>query len=402
MKNRLQLIATAKKVLYEACTPFGIVAATGGSENYGRIWARDSVIAGSVGVLLKDEKIIIALAKSVQTLWAAQGKNGQIPSNVGVSAEGKIETVSYGTLAPRLDSVCWWIMGAAWTADIIASPDLYLGVEKAINLLEIWEYNGRGLMYVPTGGNWADEYVTQGYNLYDQVLRAKALKLAGEKWQREDWLAKSKQIFAVLTHNYWGKNGVETSANSYHEALFDKKKDINLPYWLCSMSPTGYDTRFDLFGNALALDSEITSSSQAVQVFAYIQAIIQGQKTKLMPTFFPIIDEKNPEWKQLQSHYLYRFKNEPGAFHNGGIWLMTLGWLGLAAAKWGQKEMINDILNQLSEVLYIDNEYNMYEYINSLTGKVGGVKNLTFSAAGILMLNFSQIYTDETQISQII
>lgn len=394
MKNRLQLIATAKKVLYAACTPFGIVAAAGGNENYGRIWARDAVIAGSVGILLQDEKIMHSLAKSVQTLWAAQGKNGQIPSNVGVSAEGKIETVSYGTLAPRLDSVCWWIMGAAWTADIIASPDLYLGVEKAINLLEIWEYNGRGLMYVPTGGNWADEYVTQGYNLYDQVLRAKALKLAGEKWQREDWLAKSMQIFAVLAANYWGKNGGETAANSYHEALFDKKKEIHLPYWLCSMSPTGYDTRFDLFGNALALDSEITTSSQAAQVFAYIRAIMQSQNTKLMPTFFPIIDEKNPEWEQLQSHYLYRFKNEPGAFHNGGIWLMTLGWLGLAAAKWGQKDLINDILNQLSDILYIDNEYNMYEYIHSLRGKVGGVKNLTFSAAGILMLSFSQMNAD--------
>ena len=50
----------------------------------------DAIKAGASGYLLKDEKIIQALAKSVQTLWAAQGKNGQIPSNVGVSADGKI------------------------------------------------------------------------------------------------------------------------------------------------------------------------------------------------------------------------------------------------------------------------------------------------------------------------
>lgn len=390
MKNRTQLITSAKKVLYEACTPHGIVAAVGAGENYGRIWARDSVIAGSVGILYKDEKIINALAESVRVLWAAQGKNGQIPSNVAVAADGKIESISYGTLAPRLDSVCWWIMGAAWTADYFISPNFYKSVEKAIDLLEIWEYNGRGFIYVPTGGNWADEYVTQGYTLYDQVLRAKALKAAGETWQRPDWLAKSEQIFKMIGANYWGKSDAKIAEKDiYHAAIFDKKKEISLPYWLCSLSPTGYDTRFDLFGNALALNSELTSSTQAVQIFAYIDVVMQSQKTKLMPTFFPIINEKSPEWEKLKAHYLYRFKNEPGAFHNGGIWLMTLGWLGLAAAKWGQVEMINGILDRLSEILWIDNEYNMYEYIHALTGKVGGVKNLTFSAAGILMLDIS-------------
>jgi hypothetical protein len=34
-----------------------------------------------------------------------------------------------------------------------------------------WEFNNKGLLYVPLSGNWADEYITDGYVLYDQLLR---------------------------------------------------------------------------------------------------------------------------------------------------------------------------------------------------------------------------------------
>ncbi|MBK7466490.1 MAG: hypothetical protein IPJ43_06555 [Saprospiraceae bacterium] len=56
----------------------------------------------------------------------------------------------------------------------LLKPAIY----KCLNVLEIWEYNSRGLIYTPLGGNWADEYPTSGYTLYDNVLRYWALREA--------------------------------------------------------------------------------------------------------------------------------------------------------------------------------------------------------------------------------
>jgi len=40
-------------------------------------------------------------------------------------------------------------------------------IEKVVFLLGAWEFNNRGLLYVPATGDWADEYVHNGYILYD-------------------------------------------------------------------------------------------------------------------------------------------------------------------------------------------------------------------------------------------
>jgi hypothetical protein len=58
-------------------------------------------------------------------------------------------------------------------------------------LLDGIEYNGRHLLYVPAGGNWADEYPFDGYILYDQVLRAWGLRLLGTVANEPAWVAKS-------------------------------------------------------------------------------------------------------------------------------------------------------------------------------------------------------------------
>ena len=46
--------------------------------------------------------------------------------------------------------------------------------------MDAWEFNGKQLMYVPQGADWADEYLQHGYILFDQLLRIWALELAGK------------------------------------------------------------------------------------------------------------------------------------------------------------------------------------------------------------------------------
>ena len=38
-------------------------------------------------------------------------------------------------------------------------------VQRGLELLKAWEFNARGLIYMPLGGDWADEFVYHGYVL---------------------------------------------------------------------------------------------------------------------------------------------------------------------------------------------------------------------------------------------
>jgi hypothetical protein len=405
----MDIVNQAIQVLHRAVTPFGIVAATGNEDNYTRIWSRDAVIAGLAGCMANDPIIMAGLKQSVLTLMQAQKAQGQIPSNVLVDAHGTIQNSSYGTMAMRVDAITWWIIGAVSIlkqASASEQAQLYAAVEKAIDLLEALEYNGRGLVYVPIGGNWADEYVTQGYTLYDQLLRLQALQLAAKAWQREDWQAKADFISQVLRHNYW-----QTAPNElpnpyrYRPAEADKKLHIEqVPYWICSLSPAGYDTRFDLFANALALLSPICDENQAHSVLQYVQTLMQHTQG-LIPTFYPTIQPHDAAWRILEAHYLYRFKNQPGHFHNGGIWAMTLGWIGLAAQKWQQNQLAQQLLTNISPYFNhktakqptsaTANNYTLYEYLSSSDYKAGGIPDLSFTAAGIIMLHIASISKDQ-------
>lgn len=48
-------------------------------------------------------------------------------------------------------------------------------LEQVRFLLGAWEFNNRGLLYIPPTGDWADEYMQSGYLLYDQLLYLQAL-----------------------------------------------------------------------------------------------------------------------------------------------------------------------------------------------------------------------------------
>jgi hypothetical protein len=83
-------------------------------------------------------------------------------------------------------------------------------------------------------GNWADEYITDGYVLYDQLLRVWALKSYnhfGMPNQFQTKLRKSRQIEVNFTRIQHLK---------YHERAYNEISIKN--FMPCSFSPAGYKT----------------------------------------------------------------------------------------------------------------------------------------------------------------
>ncbi|MDF1524514.1 MAG: hypothetical protein P1P87_17055, partial [Trueperaceae bacterium] len=155
--------ARALEVLRACATDRGFLASPTERANYRRVWGRDGAIIGLAALLSGEEDLIEAGRATLRTLAQHQGPHGEIPSNVD-PATGR---VSYGGTAGRVDAGLWFAIASAeyWrrTGDEALLGDLVEPLERLRALLGAWEFNARGLLYVPPTGDWADEYVQSGY-----------------------------------------------------------------------------------------------------------------------------------------------------------------------------------------------------------------------------------------------
>lgn len=383
------ILQKAKNIIYEAITPNGIVASAQNVDNYTRIWSRDAMMTGLAGLALGDDRIIEGFKNSIVTLGKHQHSNGIIPSNVAIEDRGT--KISYGSLVGRTDATTWWVIGAlslinydtSYGKDLI--QDIQPKIVKALDVLQIWEYNNRGLVYSPLGGNWADEYVTSGYTLYDNVLYLWALELAGDYFDSDVYKNKSIHLRSLIKSNFDNSNTL-TEQQYYHpSAVFRRNKDVK-PYFSAALAPNGFDQRWDMAGNALALNLKLYENAD--QVADYILSLMNRYDSGLIPVFYPVIQPEDRDWHLLDENYGYKFKNYPYQFHNGGFWPIFGGWLCLGLKKYGQHLLAEKITNNWLKALN-NVEDNFFEYHDIRNGKGKGVQKLCFSAAGCILMSLN-------------
>lgn len=387
MNDPHQCYLAACRQLSAASVPEGILASTQATDNYRRVWARDAVVAGLAALSMSEPQahLVDALRNTLCTLAGHQHACGQLPSNVAFPEELP-PAVSYGGLSGRVDATAWFALGCGYyaafapeDADFRALMEPVL--EKAFRIMDAWEFNGRHLMYVPVGGNWADEYLLQGYTLYDNVLRLLALEKTAAIWSRADWAEKARLVRDTIEQNFW--LGARRPEASYHP--FALQRTPEHPYLAAAFSPGGYDTRFDLWANALAMIAGLGNAEQVGVRIAFMEALARDFQN-LLPAFFPVIKPGDPEWPALENHHVYRFKNHPQHFHNGGIWPVVLGFAGAALVQCGGAQTAARMFEALTDFLYRDN-LQFREYLASDTFEWGGTPNLSFSAAGYVLLH---------------
>jgi len=385
----------ALSLLHQAATNHGLLASVTDESNYRRIWARDSVICGLAGILAEDLLLIETLGRSLETLGNAGGPRGEIPSNVSLDNRGQVTNISYGTLSGRVDSIPWFIIGVyhyvRHTGEHAFAKRMEPAILNGLQLLSCWEFNKRGLVYVPLGGDWADEYILHGYVLYDQVLRFWALQCYGTMSGNEHVAWQADQLREKIRSNYWISSDNRDKEDLYHppayRRLLSEKGD--LPYWMASLTPGGYIDRFDALANALTIILGMNTKDQQERILTYAESICEQTANGLIPAFWEPITPNNWEWQLLQNNYHYRFRNEPYQYHNGGIWPMVNGWWGLALEKAGEsaaaKALLTDLCN-FNRQGEADGQWGFYEYGHALTGDPGGTPRMSWSAAAVVML----------------
>jgi len=191
-------------LLKEVSTERGFLASANDITNYRRIWARDGVICGLAALMDGDEQLVKTFRETLITLSDHQHHLGNIPSNVFFDKNGV--KLSFGGLAGRVDTISWFIIGvcnyAQITNDVAFAKAHVDNINKGFNLLEAWEFNNNHLMYVPRSGNWADEYITEGYILYDQLLRVWALRAFNALFPSIENEEKIVRITRKISENY--------------------------------------------------------------------------------------------------------------------------------------------------------------------------------------------------------
>ncbi|WP_299762773.1 glycoside hydrolase 100 family protein [uncultured Dokdonia sp.] len=372
----------AIQLLKKVATPQGFLASANDIANYKRVWARDGVICGLAGILDGDKTLVAAMKNTLRTLADHQHENGMIPSNVYF--EGEKSSVSYGGLAGRVDTVAWFIIGVCQytykTGDTAFFKQLQPHIHKGFQIQQSWEYNAGDLMYVPRSGNWADEYPTQGFILYDQLLRLWALRSYLHFDDDVTLRKKEKAITEKIVANYKKSTSKE---NRYHPNAYKELKET--PYWVASLEPAGYQTQFDAFATSLALLLNIGESQDHKELINYTETLRLSLDLQLVPAFWPVIQEGDDDWKWLTNNCKYEFRNYPYEFHNGGTWQMVNGFYGMGLAIHKEEEKARQVHAQIEKLNQVE-DWRFYENFNSKTGAPNGVPFCTWSAAGSVLL----------------
>lgn len=379
------LMAEAWRVLEGCAKSYGFVATAQDKDNYARLWSRDSAIAALAVLAHEHKELYPTVEQSISHLLDAVGVHGVFPSNVSFSDQNAIAAVSYGGPVGRTDSPFWWAIAALSYLEAVENPALKARVQDHIEVIEYrahaWEFNNKDLMYSPASSNWADEYPVEGYVLLNNVLRYWMLQKAGRMFNHNGYRKKAVTVLLAIKSHFFGEPAEATS-------LFTKSQQGQLALLhegdriLMSFTPGALNNHIDALGLSISFLVGAASKITMNKVFERWSAGPLSQS--LVPAHWPIIEEGDPQWPDIQSNYAYDFKNHPGHFHNGGVWGLTQGFAAAMTAATDRAEF--GIFDRYEELLEQSLDHHPFpEYFDYHEQKPGGVRELGFSAASYLL-----------------
>lgn len=387
----------ALKLLVRCATDHGFLASPSSVANYRRIWGRDGVVLGLAALMTGDDSLRDTFRRTLVTLAENQGPHGEIPSNVDTES-GRI---SYGGTTGRVDADLWFLIGCGEYAEATGDTEpirrLWRAIERVEFLLGAWEFNNRGLLYVPQTGDWSDEYIYSGYVLYDQLLYLQAMagirRLRQSLWGDEDpeLGGRMQRLEAMIKTNYWFNEESHIPQTAYHEVLYRKGRAAaprrQGMFWLPSFSPSGYGYRFDGFANVLVSLMGVADDAQRRHVDDYI-ASVAPQSLPLLPAYYPVIEPIDTDWKELSTTFSYTFKNNPYEYQNGGLWPFITGFYVADLAHRNRREAAERHLRAIhaaNRMAMHEEDWGFPEYVHGKKLEPGGTAYQGWSAAAAVI-----------------
>jgi len=353
--------AALKVLIHNAHGPYHGLPRTAGW-GYPEPYTRDLMFSILGIAVSENQKLLESIRKVLETLAKNQTEHGHIPSLVHDSED-----------RGSSDTTPLFLLGVGIFRKVSREPDfLNEAVEKALTWMEYQSPSDRYMIAQQPTSDWRDEQWVTGYGLFVNTIVYSYLRLLG-KHNRADKMLHEMGRFTITGG---------TMHHHVHEGLIVKHK----PYFAFWSYKIYSSERFDLLGNSLAILSGLASPSRADEMISWIEEECSGMQKRgelavdLPPNFFPFIKPEDPDWLPR-----YKTFNNPGEYHNGGIWPFICGFYvaALIAAKRytiaGEKllALTRCIKNSSSGSL----EYGFNEWIKAQDGKPMGQDWQTWSAA---------------------
>ena len=364
-KDRLE-IENAKRAALEVLIhnshgPYQGLPRTAGW-GYPEPYTRDLMFS-ILGISVSDNQMLMeSIRKVLKTLAKNQTERGHIPSLVNDKEDrGASDTTPLFLLATGI------FRKVTGESDFLQEA-----VEKSLKWMEYQCPSDRCLVAQQPTSDWRDEQWVTGYGLYVNTLVYSYLRILGRN-ERADKMRLEMSKFTITGG---------TIHKHVHEGLVVKHK----PYYAFWSYKIHSSERFDLLGNSLAILSGIASPTRADEMVSWIEEECEALKNKgelavnLPPNFFPYINPEDPDW-----HPRYASFNNPGEYHNGGIWPFIDGFYVAALVAANRFSLAEEKLVELTRCIKTPRaesvDFGFNEWIKAQDGKPMGQDWQTWSAA---------------------
>ena len=264
---------------------------------YPEPYTRDLMISSLGMVLAGNQRLTASVHRVLETLAKNQSRLGHIPSLVNDPEDRGAS-----------DTTPLFLISLAAFHRATGQPHfLEEAAGKALQWMEYQSPSDRVLVAQQPTSDWRDEQWVPGFGLYVNTLLYCCLRLYGQH-ERALCLRKLINRFVIKAGH---------QQRHIHEGLVLQRK----PYYALWSYKVHYSQRFDLLGNSLAILSGIASRSRARHLVTWIETECVALRRKrllavdLPPNLFPYIQPCDPDWRPRYAEY-----NQPGQYHNGGVW----------------------------------------------------------------------------------
>jgi len=387
-KNEDPILKTYKesvKLLKKLETTRGFVASSESVVNYRRVFSRDGVISGLAALTTGNKKLINTFKQTLITLRDTQHETGRIASNVPVRGNQLGYGVSYGTSVGRVDATLWYVLGVCqYILKTGQKGEFKLfkdSIDKALFYLRCLELNGRGFLYIPQGGDWADEYINHGYVLFDEVLYYLAMDSYLQLVEDKKIADKKRTLKKLIQINYFPSADSTNNKYVYDSTLFALSlKEYQPPMPIACFTGHSVHYRVDTFAISLLLLSDILNPKEKEILGTEVLNKCLPKDFPILPAFYPVIEKDDHDWPHLINNYRFKFRNKPHEYHNGGLWPLVHGFFLSSYKNKKSKEYLEDFAKILSR-----DKYTFAEFYSGKTYKAGGTRNLGFSASAYVL-----------------
>ena len=355
-------------------TPHGILAASrteaAVARRYTRIFGRDAAICvmamcGS-GVPALEQGAVASL----DALASQQAANGQIPKYV--DPEGQDADFWY---LGCIDATLWWLIAVDHVRRHggVGATHWHAEVERAIHWLLAQEHQHFRLLQQNEASDWADIMPRSGYVLYTNAL-----------WfdvKRRFALEHAEETRHHFNHLF---NPFQRDLPEYHRARLLRhyarrgRRDPGLYLSFVNLAVVGDEG--GVFGNVLAIQSELADAAMAQRIVRTIDAAHASQPYPLRVVLHPL-SQQHELWRAYMGRHRQNIVHQ---YHNGGIWPFVGGFWVMALARLGLQQQAWTELARLAQANAQD-DWRFTEWFHGRTLAPMGMAGQSWNAAAFLL-----------------